>query len=64
MWEERKREVKSFQLSDDPEFIHIIKTGFVDRYYVVFEDAYEICNGMQVESYTKKQVKEKFNIDL
>lgn len=55
---------RSFQLDQEPELIHIIKTGFVNRYYVVYEDAYELCNEMMVESYTKERIKEVFNIDL
>lgn len=63
-WIKKEREVISFQLEDEPEFIHIIKTGFNDRYFVVYEDAYEICNQMKVESYSKQEIFKKFNINL
>jgi len=53
-----------FQLADEPEIIHIVETGFHDCYYVTFEDGYELCNGMQVESYSKQGILEQFGIDL
>jgi len=61
---QKKRYKWSFQFGDEPEFIHIVETGFVDRYYVMYEDAYEFCNQMQVESYSKQGIKDKFGIDI
>lgn len=53
-----------FQQVDLPELIHVVKTGFEDTYYVMYEDAYEDCNGMKVEYYSKLGIKETFGIDL
>ena len=54
-------EVKTYQFKDNPELIHIIKTGFVDKYIVVYEDAYELHIG-ETEILTRKQIKKNFNI--
>ena len=63
-WRLIGKEVKTYQFEQEPELIHVIKTGFVDRYFVVYEDAYEICNGMVVESLTKEGLMIKFGIDI
>jgi hypothetical protein len=62
------REIKSdrcrtFQLGEEPELLHIIKSGFENEYIVVYEDAHEIDYG-KAEVLTKEQVKHKFNIEL
>jgi hypothetical protein len=53
----------TFRLSDEPELIHIIKTGFEDRYLLVWEDAYELMLG-KVEILSKKEMEERFQIDI
>jgi len=63
MWIERKIEIKSFQHEDEPEMIHVIKTGFNDLYMIVWEDVFEIDLG-KVEFGTKKEVEIKFKISL
>ena len=63
-WNELENRTRTFQLENEPELIHIIKTGFENTYFVVFEDGYGICNDMKVKSYTKNQIKEIFNIEL
>lgn len=55
-------QIKSFQWGDEPEVIHIIKTGFEDKYILVWEDAYEAMLG-KTEILTRKQIKEKFNVE-
>ena len=55
--------VISFQDGDEPEIIHIIKTGFEDRYIVLYEDAYEMYLG-QTDVLTKAEVEKKFKITL
>jgi len=63
-WEEIKTpQVRTFQWGDEPEVIHIIKTGFKDRYLVVWEDAYEMMLG-STSVLTKKEIKNKFDIEL
>jgi hypothetical protein len=56
-------ECRTFRLGDDPELIHIIKSGFKDEYMIVYEDAHELNYG-KAEVLTKKQIKHKFNIEL
>ena len=62
--EQKESNCRTFQLGEEPELIHIIKTGFRDMFFVVYEDAYQICNDMKVENYTKEQIKQKFGIEL
>lgn len=54
---------RTFQLGDDPELIHIIKTGFKDKYMIVHEDAYEFMLG-KVEFATQQEILDRFKIDL
>jgi hypothetical protein len=64
VWKEIKpAEIRTFQLGDDPELIHIIKTRFRDRYIVTAEDAYEIVLGT-TEILTKNEIKHKYDIEL
>jgi hypothetical protein len=37
-WEEYQSTIKSFRLGEEPEVIHVIKTGFADKYMVVHEE--------------------------
>mgnify|MGYP006275440781 FL=1 len=53
----------TYQFAEDPEMIHILRTGFHGRYLIVWEDAYELVMG-KTEVLTKKEIKDKFNIDL
>jgi hypothetical protein len=62
-WEPIDRNIESFKLSDEPELIHVIQTGFNDKYMVVYEDAYEINLGKVIFG-TKKEIENKFNINL
>lgn len=67
-WEKRiPRKIETFQLvfddNEEPELIHIIKTGFKNRYIVVFEDAYEIMLGYTV-ILEKEQIEKDFGIKL
>ena len=68
-WTQISATVKTFQNTvngvDEPvELIHVIKTGFVNKYIVAFEDAYEQFNQGKVEFHTKQSLLEKFNIDI
>lgn len=56
-------QVRTFQWGEEPEVIHTIKTGFEDTYIVVWEDAFEVSLG-KTEILSKKQIREKFNIEL
>ena len=47
---------QSFHALNDPEIIHVIKTGFTDRYMVVYEDAYELNLGKVIFG-TKFEIK-------
>jgi hypothetical protein len=62
-WIEIDNRTKSFKLEDEPEVIHVIKTGFVDKYMVVFEDAYELSLGDVIFG-TKSEIEAKFGIVL
>ena len=50
-------------ISDETEIIHIIKTGFQDKYIVVFEDAFERSLGTTFLG-TQEEIEQKFNITL
>jgi hypothetical protein len=62
-WHEVKNDVRTFKLGEEPELIHIIKTGFKNKYMVVSEDAYELHLG-EVRFYTKEAIWEKLHIRL
>lgn len=62
-WREINNTTKTFQLDEEPEVIHVIKTGFEDKYMIVHEDAYEIQLG-RVEFGTKAEIEERFKIKL
>lgn len=62
-WIETSSVIKTFRLQDEPELIHIIKTGFKDKYMVVYEDAYELNLG-KVSFGTKTEIENKFNVIL
>lgn len=63
-WSEIKpAEYRRFQLGNEPEVLHIIKTGFRDKYIVTWEDAFEQMLG-DIKILTKGEIKEKFDIEL
>ena len=62
-WKEIPSTAQCFQLDDEPELIHVIKTGFRDMYMVVHEDAYEYSIG-KVEFGTKKDIELKYTITI
>jgi len=63
-WEELEGDrCRTFQLGEEPEVIHVIKTGFKDKYIIVNEDAYEISLG-KTEIMTKEEVEIKYKIEL
>jgi len=62
-FKEIKSNCRTFQLDEDPELIHVIKTGFEDKYMVVHEDAYQLDLG-KVEFGTKEEIENKFKIEL
>lgn len=55
--------VKAFQYGDYPELIYIIKTGFENKYMVLYEDAYQLNIG-HTKILTKEKIKEQYNIEL
>jgi len=55
--------VHTYQLNDEPELIHVIKTGFDDLYIVVYEDAYMNRTGI-TQTCTAKELETKFGIDI
>ena len=63
MWNQVKSNTKSFQFGEEPELIHIIKTGHNDQYIIAYEDAYEYLNG-QCELLTSEGVFKKFGINI
>ena len=60
---EIKTTCRTFQLGSEPELIHVIKTGFKNRYMIVHEDAYEFYLG-KVEFKTREEIKEVYQIEL
>ena len=60
---EIKSPCRTFQFGEDPELIHVIKTGFKNRYMVVHEDAYEFLLG-KVEFRTREEIKKVYGIDV
>jgi hypothetical protein len=62
-WKPISNNVKSFQLIDEPEVVHIIKTCFVNKYMLVFEDAYEVNLGKVVFA-TKEEIAKYYKIQL
>jgi hypothetical protein len=63
VWREiSSSKVKTFQLEDEPELLHIIKIRD-NEYMVVYEDAYDLDTGTLV-FYNKETIKNKFNINL
>ena len=60
---EIKSQCRTFHLQDEPELIHVIKTGFKDKYMVVYEDAFEVELGKVIFG-TKVEIESKFNISL
>lgn len=55
--------IRTFQLGDEPEVIHIIKTGFEDKYIVSWEDAYEVMLG-STDVMTREEIKHRYDIEL
>lgn len=62
-WIESGIVTKTFRLQDEPELIHVTKTGFKDKYMVVYEDAYELNIG-KVTYGTKTEIESRFGITL
>lgn len=62
-WKERKSTAQCFQLDDEPELIHVVKTGFQDMYMVLHEDAHEFSLG-KVEIGTKQDVEIRYKIKI
>lgn len=59
--------IRTFQLGDEPELVHIIKTGFDEErnvgYMIIHEDAYETVLGI-VEFGSKQEIEKRFGIKL
>lgn len=62
-WHEYQSKVQSFHYYNEPELIHIIKTGPPNSYILVYEDAYQLDTG-KTEILTKEQIVKRFNITL
>jgi len=54
---------QTFKFDDSPELLHITKTGFKDKYMIVYEDAYEQMLG-KVEFGSHSEVEKWFNIKI
>lgn len=57
--------IKTFQLGDDPELIHIVKSGFENMWFVFGEDAYQtepFLSGIQFLS--EQDISEKYGIEF
>lgn len=66
-WKKRNSPTETFQLFEEgeaePILIHVIKTGFKDKYMVVYEDAYEMELG-NVKFHTKEEMENLYKIKL
>jgi len=60
---EIKSPCRTFQFGEEPELIHVIKTGFRNQYMIVHEDAYEYSLG-KVEFMSKERIKEVYKIEI
>lgn len=62
-WVEIKgKKVRTFQLGEEPELIHILNVRH-NEYLVVQEDGYDLNTG-KVEFFNKKQIKNKYKIKI
>lgn len=55
-WHEYQSKVQSFHYDNEPELIHIIKTGSPNTYILVYEDGYQLDTG-KTEILTKNRLK-------
>lgn len=62
-WYEYESKVQSFHFDNEPELIHIIKSGTPNSYILVYEDGYQLQTG-NTEILTKEMIEERFNILL
>ena len=62
-WYEYKSKVQSFHYDNEPELIHVIKTGSPNTYILVYEDGYQLDTG-KTEILTKENIESRFNITL
>lgn len=61
---DKKRHI-SFDVKDEPERLHIVKSGFDNMYFVFWENAYETEPGMSGISFmNKEQILSKFDLDI
>lgn len=66
MWHEIESSCRTFQLMDEPELLHIIKTGFRDKnmqYLLVWEDAYETKLG-KTELVSAETINNRYQIKI
>ena len=54
----------TYQFDDDPVVIHIIKTGFHNKYFIISEDGYESPENGKTQIMTREKIKETFNISV
>lgn len=65
MWEKVKNQrTISFKDTNGPFMIHIIKSGFKNKYMVVHENAYEDQDFGKVDIHTKEEIKAIYKIEL
>lgn len=60
----KKTEHWVFCVDGNPEVFHIIKTGFEDQYFFVQENAFQDQDHGKLEILTKKELKDKYSIEL
>lgn len=56
----KNAEILTYQLGDEHELIHIVKTAFKDKYFVLTEDAFE--QTMSVVVFNEQQILETYKI--
>lgn len=62
-WKKVNSKLATYQADEDPELIHIIKTGFDDMYIIVYEDAYGLTLGNIIMK-SSQEIKDRFGIDI
>lgn len=62
-WIKTNNVTTTFKLRDEPVLIHVIKTGFENKYMIVYEDAYDLNTG-KVEFKTKEELHAEYGIEI
>ena len=62
-WKQIKNDIRTFQLGNEPELIHIIRVR-ENHYLVISEDGYDLNTGKVDTYFDKEKLEKKYNIKL